>query len=211
MARRKGYFYLPGRLYDAALGRALAPVRRRVAREVDSRDLYPCLDICCGTGLELRTLRETAERGGFALGLDKSFRMLRYGRAVSPFLPVVAGDAFRLPFRTGVFRSVTISFALHDKSPDGRTAMAGEAKRVLAPGGEIIIVDFERPWDKASRRGALLTQVIERFAREPHYGNGREFLRRGGLRAFLAEHGLEERWRRDVPAGSFSIVGAAPK
>jgi len=211
MAPRKGYFYLPGRLYDVGFSGILAPVRRRVAREIDSRDLYPCLDICCGTASQLHILRETAERGGFAVGIDKSFRMIRYGRAVSPFLPVVNGDAFRLPFKAGVFKCVTVSFALHDKPAYGRTAMVGEAKRVLAAGGEIILVDFERPWDKASRRGALLTNSLEWFARGSHYDNGRDFLRRGGLRGFMAEHGFEERWRRDVPAGSLAIVGAAPK
>ncbi len=211
MGLPKGVLYLPGRLYDLGLNGLLAPVRRRVAREVDSRDLYPTLDLCCGTVSQLRVLRETAERGGFAVGLDKSFRMIRYGAAVCPFLPVVNGDAVRLPFRAGLFRSVTISLALHDKPAEVRAAMAGEAKRVLAPGGEIILFDYERPWDKASRRGALLSNSIEWFAGGRHYGNGRDFLRRGGLAGFLAEHGLEERWRRGVPAGSLAIVGAAPR
>jgi demethylmenaquinone methyltransferase/2-methoxy-6-polyprenyl-1,4-benzoquinol methylase len=200
-------------LYDAVLGFPLRSVRRKIAWVVASEGLFPCLDVCCGTGSELRLLRksgEPQEDSRFAVGLDKSFGMVRYAAALAAPLPFINGDAFRLPLKDGLFKSIIISFALHDKPPEGRAAMASEAMRVLAPGGLLILADFERPWDAASRRGAVLTGLVEWLAREPHYGNGREFLRRGGLRGFLAEHGFVERRRRDVAAASFSIVAAVP-
>ena len=81
-------------------------------------------------------------------------------------------------------------------------------RRVLRPDGRLIAVDFENPWDAASRAGALFTRAIERLAGREHYGNGRDFLRRGGLRGFLRENGFVEVARRDVPIGSLSVVVA---
>jgi hypothetical protein len=43
-----------------------------------------------------------------------------------------------------------------------------------------------------------------------HFRNGRDFLRRGGLRALLKENGLREMERRDIAAGTCAIVVAAP-
>jgi hypothetical protein len=80
----------------------------------------------------------------------------------------------------------------------------------LSPGGRLIAVDFERPWDIKSRIGALFVRGIERLARGEHYRNGREFLRRGGLRGFLRESGFVEVSRRDVAAGSLGLVVARP-
>jgi ubiquinone/menaquinone biosynthesis C-methylase UbiE len=208
MTRFRRSLYLPGRLYDAVLGFPLRLVRRRVARLLLSEGLFPCLDICCGTGSQVRLV---GDGRGLALGLDSNFRFMRYAAARAPRSPFINGDAARLPFREAAFRSVIISFGLHDKAPETRTLMAGEARRVLAPGGKMIFVDFEPPWNGASRWGAALTWFIERLAGRDHYANGREFLRRGGLAAFVRENGFEECFRRGVESGSFGLVAAVPK
>jgi ubiquinone/menaquinone biosynthesis C-methylase UbiE len=208
MWRRASVFYLPGLLYDGVLGFALRSVRRRVARLIGEEALFPCLDVCCGTGSQIRLFGGIEET---AIGLDLNFGLMRYAAARAPRRLFVASDAARLPFAEAGFRSVIISFGLHDKAPEVRTLMMAEARRVLAPGGKLFFVDFEGPWNGASRRGALLTWSIERLAGRAHYSNGREFLRRGGLAAFVHDSGLEERWRRNVALGSFAIVAASPK
>jgi ubiquinone/menaquinone biosynthesis C-methylase UbiE len=208
MRRRAGLFYAPGRLYDAILGYPLRSARRRVARLVIEEALFPCLDVCCGTGSQVRLFEG---KSGLALGLDLNFTLMRYAAARAPRLTFVAGDAVRLPFMDAAFRSVIVAFGLHDKAPEVRALMMAEARRVLAPGGKVVLVDFERPWNKAARRGALLTWFIEGLASRAHYSNGREFLRRGGLAGFMRENGFEELWRRNVETGSFAIVSASPK
>jgi ubiquinone/menaquinone biosynthesis C-methylase UbiE len=213
--RPKGTWYLPGRLYDLAFGRAFRKLRRRVAAEVERGGLYPWLDVCCGTGLQFRgdAIKGKGSEGnsaGLRSGLDIGFGFVRYGAARAPGVPFVCGDAAKLPFGTGALRAVSISFGLHDKSPALRRAIVEEARRVLAPGGRLIAVDFEKPWSPKSRRWAFLTVVIERFAGGDHYRNGREFVARGGLRAFLREHGFVEVSRRDVESGCLGIVVAQP-
>jgi len=81
-----------------------------------------------------------------------------------------------------------------------------EAKRVMAQDGRFIAVDFETPWSPGSRIGALFARAIERTAGDTHYGNGRDFLRRGGLGAILRENGFVEVSRRDIATGSISVV-----
>jgi len=142
------------------------------------------------------------------IGLDKSAGKVRYAASMAPGIPFVCGDAARLPFKDGVFRAVSVSFGLHDKSPDIRSAMMREARRVLSPGGRFIAVDFENPWSAKSRAGAFLVRTVERLSRGEHYRNGRDFLRRGGLRAFIRENGFEETTRRNVQAGSLGVVVA---
>jgi demethylmenaquinone methyltransferase/2-methoxy-6-polyprenyl-1,4-benzoquinol methylase len=201
-----GFWYLPGLFYDLAFNRLFRSVRKWVARSVDEGQLYPWLDVCCGTGDQLRGCD-----GGSAFGLDLSFRFVRYAAARGPHVPFVCGDAARLPFRDGSLRGVSVSVGLHDKSPELRGAILSETRRVLAPGGRLVAVDFERPWNTASRAGALFTRVIERLAGREHYENGREFLRRGGLRACLSENAFVEVKRRDVAFGSIGVVVARPE
>jgi ubiquinone/menaquinone biosynthesis C-methylase UbiE len=198
-----GSWYPPGRLYDLAFQRMFRSVRKWVASSVDEGRLYPWLDICCGTGDQLR-----GRAGGPAVGLDLSFAFIRYARARAPHVPFVCGDASRLPFRDGGLRAVSVSMGLHDKRPELRAAILAEARRVLAPGGRLIAVDFERPWNGASRAGTLITRAVERLAGREHYGNGRDFVKRGGLRAALAGGGFAEAERRDIAFGSIGAVVA---
>lgn len=208
MRRGKGRFFLPGLLYDLAFAVAMRGLRKRVAKTVEREGLWPWLDVCSGTGSQLRALGR-ADR--LAVGLDLSLGFVRYAAARAPGVPFVCGDAAALPFKDGAFRAVSVSFGLHDKSDETRGAMMAEARRVLDPGaGRLIVVDFESPWSRRSRRGAFAVHIIERTAGGDHYRNGREFLRRGGLRAFLREHGFAETARRDVESASISVVCARP-
>ncbi|MDD8026838.1 MAG: methyltransferase domain-containing protein [Acidobacteriota bacterium] len=207
MSRIRGKYpwYLPGRIYDFALGGLLRGFRSRVAAEVGASGLYPWLDICCGTGSQFRNLTPGLGYDS-AFGLDLNFNMVRYAAARTPGRPFVCGDAACLPFKAGSFRTVSVSFGLHEKSPAVRQMMMDEAKRLLAGDGRLVTVDFENPWNLKSSIGSLPTRVIERLAGGDHYRNCQKFLRRGGLRAFLRESGFVECSRRDIEAGSISIV-----
>jgi len=199
-------FYPPGRLYDAVLGLPLRGVRRRVASWVVRKNLFPCLDICCGTGSQVRAFERNVRAA--VVGLDIHPGMLRYAAARTPGSPFVLGDARGIPFQNGVFRAVSISFGLHDKTPEDRLEIVKEARRVMTPDGKLICVDFENPWNRTSRFGAFGVDLIERIAGGDHYRNSRRFLELGGLRSFLHEAGLREVARRDIETGSLSIVAA---
>jgi SAM-dependent methyltransferase len=91
-----------------------------------------CLDLCCGGGAHARTV---AALGWTPLGVDLSWGQLRHARRR---LPVVAGDASRVPLRSGSLPAVVCVLA-HTDVPDYR-AVLREAARVLRPGGVFVHV-----------------------------------------------------------------------
>jgi SAM-dependent methyltransferase len=91
-----------------------------------------CLEVGCGTGAYGSRLRDLGWR---PVGVDLSAGMLRHARGR---LPVVQGDAVRLPFATGTFDAVT-SVMVHTDLPDYAPVLA-EVHRVLRPGGRFVHV-----------------------------------------------------------------------
>jgi demethylmenaquinone methyltransferase / 2-methoxy-6-polyprenyl-1,4-benzoquinol methylase len=104
------------------------------------------LDVGAGTGV---STVEMARDGAFAVGADLSVGMLRAGRRTRPNVPLVAGDALRLPFPDGSFDAVTISFALRNVV-DVEAALT-ELGRVTRPGGRLVICEFSHPTNAVFR------------------------------------------------------------
>ena len=118
------------------------------------------LDLCCGSG-DLCFLAE--ERGaGSVTGADFTLPMLAVARrraaAGARRSRFVQADALALPFAAASFDVVTISYGLRNIADIPRAL--GEMRRVLAPGGRAVVLDFGKP-DNATAgalyRGALRT------------------------------------------------------
>jgi SAM-dependent methyltransferase len=97
------------------------------------------LDIGCGTGALLRALEGRIASG---VGVDTSAKMIDQAQARSPGatrLRFQKIDGPALPFETGSFDVVTsfLSFRYLDWDP-----IMQEVRRVLAPGGHVLIVDM---------------------------------------------------------------------
>lgn len=106
------------------------------------------LDLCCGTGsMTLALAREARRRGGSPeiLGADFSHAMLV--RAARKFAGggarAVEADALSLPFAAAGFDLVTSAFGFRNLADYDRGL--AEIHRVLAPGGEVGILDFGEP------------------------------------------------------------------
>lgn len=95
------------------------------------------LDLGCGPGDGASWLRK---RGIDAVGLDYSDGMLEKARKDS-FLGgrLTRGDAGRLPFKDGAFDKLVCTNSFHHY-PD-HTAALREMRRVLKPGGLMLLVD----------------------------------------------------------------------
>jgi demethylmenaquinone methyltransferase/2-methoxy-6-polyprenyl-1,4-benzoquinol methylase len=109
------------------------------------------LDLACGTGDLTFAAAPHVRR---AVGLDVTFRMVqlatqksdsRSGLSRGAGTPVsfLAGDMLGLPFRDGTFDVITVGYGLRNV-PDLDAALA-EIHRVLAPGGRLLSLDFNRP------------------------------------------------------------------
>jgi ubiquinone/menaquinone biosynthesis methyltransferase len=107
------------------------------------------LDLACGTG---DILFAAAGRVRFAAGLDLTHRMLQLATRKRR-APLVNGDMLALPFPAASFTIVTIGYGLRNV-PDLRAAI-GEIHRVLAPGGRLLSLDFNRPTHPVLRQAYL--------------------------------------------------------
>jgi demethylmenaquinone methyltransferase/2-methoxy-6-polyprenyl-1,4-benzoquinol methylase len=103
------------------------------------------LDLCCGSG----DLCFLAEEGGAGavVGADFTLPMLavasrRRARARGRSVFVQA-DALSLPFPDGHFDVVTIGYGLRNIAD--LPAALSEIRRVLAPGGRAVVLDFGKP------------------------------------------------------------------
>ena len=183
---------------DLILEPLLRKVRRTVGFFIRRGQLFPVLDLCCGTGAQAGLLSSH----GKVVGIDLDLEVLSHASSRRKRPSFVCADASRLPFRNSSFRGIVVSFALHDKGSNLRRSLMQEAMRLLAPGGRIVFVDFEPAWNVRSRWGGLLVFFIELFAGREHFKNGRSFVRRGGLGGSLRNTGLVIEERRDFEAGS---------
>jgi demethylmenaquinone methyltransferase/2-methoxy-6-polyprenyl-1,4-benzoquinol methylase len=114
--------------------------RRAVVAALEPERGQRILDLAAGTGTSSLPLHQA---GAFVVACDFSSGMLWEGRRLRPQLRFVAGDAARLPFRSGVFDAVTISFGLRNLTdPD---AGLREMARVTRPGGRLLVCEFAHP------------------------------------------------------------------
>lgn len=114
--------------------------RKEVAKAVAARPGQLVLDLAAGTATSSLPFAAT---GAYVVPCDFSLGMLREGKKRNPWLPLTAGDATKLPFKDGVFDTVTISFGLRNvQDTDGALR---ELYRVTKPGGQVVICEFSQP------------------------------------------------------------------
>ena len=137
--------------------------KRRLVDLAAPRPNVRALDLATGTGDIAFAL---ADRGTRVVGLDITFRMIELargkadvarpfqGRGRGPKRPALqprflVGDMAALPFPAGSFDIVTTGYGLRNV-PDLETAIE-EIRRVLAQGGQLLSLDFNRPTNRLVR------------------------------------------------------------
>ena len=107
------------------------------------------LDVAGGTGdLSAGMARQVGERGRVVLS-DINAAMLERGRdrlidrGVLGNVDYVQANAEQLPFRDDSFDCITIGFGLRNVTD--KPAALASMRRVLRPGGQLLILEFSRP------------------------------------------------------------------
>jgi ubiquinone/menaquinone biosynthesis C-methylase UbiE len=106
------------------------------------------LDIGCGTGTLAIAAKPQVGPAGAVSGVDASPEMLaraeRKARRLGLEVSFKNGSAQCLPFRATQFDVVLSTMMLHHLPKSARREMAGEVRRVLKPGGRVLVIDFGR-------------------------------------------------------------------
>jgi ubiquinone/menaquinone biosynthesis C-methylase UbiE len=179
--------------YNAA---SLALLRPWVA----GRALGHVLDVGCGTGNLLALLADAGARVEAYAGLDLSPDMLRtaaekLGRSTIPGA-LAAGSVEALPFADDAFDTAVSASTLHDW-PDPHAGLA-EVRRVLRPGGTLLLLD----WDRAP----LPMRALNAWMRITRVGYRRMYPR-GEMAALLAEAGFRvEAQARGAAGGPWRLA-----
>ncbi len=191
--------------------------RRAHRRLVAAAGLAPgqtVLEVGCGTGNLLVTAAAAAP-GATVVGLDPDPAALERARgkvAAHGSVRVEQGFADALPHPDGSVDRVLSAFMFHHLPADEKAAMLREVRRVLAPGGQLFLLDYEGH-PRPPRPVAALLRLLARG--RDHGGHGHGQRRHGGeppalvandpamVRQLLAEAGLTDVAEVDAADSAF--------
>jgi ubiquinone/menaquinone biosynthesis C-methylase UbiE len=143
---------------------AFGQARRLRRKSIDAAQIKPgerILDVGCGTGDLTLLAKERAGSTGQVYGIDAATEMIdvardKAARAKSEVDFRVAVIE-QLPFPVASFDVVLSSLMLHHLPADLKSPALAEVRRVLKPGGRLVIVDF---------KGQLAEQGVAALVRE---------------------------------------------
>jgi demethylmenaquinone methyltransferase / 2-methoxy-6-polyprenyl-1,4-benzoquinol methylase len=122
-----------------SLGRTKA-WRRAATKVIAPTSGMKILDLAAGTGSSSEPL---AKAGADVTAADFSEGMIAAGRKARPHLNFVKADALNLTFPDNTFDLLTISFGL--RNTENTAKALAEARRVVKPGGRLVVVEFSSP------------------------------------------------------------------
>lgn len=157
-------------LYFQTLG--LAPTRY-TEPPIKLASLRPgdrVLDVGCGRG---EVVFQSAARGAVATGIDFATSAIeiasatrgRHAPEIRDRVRFVEGNAESLPFDSGSFEKVFMLDVVEHLSPGELRRVLGEIRRVLVPGGMLIIHTTENRWNNTL--GHRLHRVVSALRRRP--------------------------------------------
>jgi len=120
--------------------------RREALRRAGVESGMTVLDVCVGTGQVARAALDLVGPGGRVVAVDASLGMLlEAGRHVP--IPRIQGMVEALPVADGFADVLTMGYALRHVADLVGTFR--EYRRVLRPGGRVLIIEFAKPRSRA--------------------------------------------------------------
>jgi ubiquinone/menaquinone biosynthesis C-methylase UbiE len=140
------------RRYDLVTAVLFGGRRRRAFRSLataaGARQGDRILDVGCGTGFLVRLLADMVGPNAMVLGVDAAPEMVAHAAARSRSLAncrFEVGSASALAYPDRGFDLVMSSLTLHHLAPEDQLPAIKEMRRVLRPGGRLLVAEFQAP------------------------------------------------------------------
>jgi ubiquinone/menaquinone biosynthesis C-methylase UbiE len=145
-AETKAFYDKISHVYDLLAEHSEGPIRRAGLEKLDVRSGEKVLEIGFGTGHSLVSLAQSVGPAGKVYGLDLSERMLDIARdnlhkaGLADRVNLASGDAVQLPNSPDSLDAIFMSFTLELFDTPEIPKVLAECKRVLRPGGRVMVV-----------------------------------------------------------------------
>lgn len=121
--------------------------RHELSRLCSERKPQRVLDVACGTGDQILSLKRFLNPECKIVGLDLLEKMVvrakKKVKSKGPQMNWFLGNGIELPFKENSFDAMTISFGL--RNLPSIESYLEEAKRVLRPNGKVWVLEFSQP------------------------------------------------------------------
>lgn len=194
-------------VYDVGVRLTMREKRWRplIVDEIAAMDPGVVVDVGCGTGtLTIAVAERLADARVVGVDGDPKILDLAQGKDGSGRIEWVEGLADELPFADGVVDAVVTSLVFHHLPLGIKRAALAEARRVLRPGGRLVVGDWGRPQDPVMSVAFFALQCLDGFA---NTGDNR----RGLVPQLITEagfDGLRVLRRLRTVVGTFEVMAA---
>lgn len=144
--RMKIAYYKNGRTGEPYSEEAVRRTHEDIFCKLAPKPAHAVLDVGCGVGYFEKFF---SGRVGTLIGADVSVRMIESAKKLNPGGTFVVAFGDRLPFGNTTFDRI-FSYGVTQYLPDEKTALAmlDEMRRLLKPGGRIMLGDILEPVEK---------------------------------------------------------------
>lgn len=177
--------------YDLFFFPVMHPIRKKVASEIEKLNCQNVIDMCCGTGNQIKYLKKPSLK--MVVGIDISDNMLAVAAKSCENGMCIKKDASKTDYPDNEFDAAILSFILHEATPQIARKIADEASRIVKYNGCIFITDYV--FDKNTFTiTKMLSQLIERLIGGQHFRNFKNYYKNNLLENYtsnlmlLAEH-----------------------
>ncbi len=146
----RSFYNKISKVYDLLAEKSEEPIRTFGLKRLDAHSGEKVLEIGFGTGHSLETLAGQVGASGKVYGIDLSDEMVKisderlHRAGLADRVELTCGDASKLPYRSAEMDAVFMSFTLELFDTPEIPAVLNECRRVLRPGGRIVVVGMSK-------------------------------------------------------------------
>jgi ubiquinone/menaquinone biosynthesis C-methylase UbiE len=146
----KSFYNKIAKAYDVLAEHSEAPVRKAGLEMLNAQPGQNILEIGFGTGHSLIDLAKSVGPTGKVYGIDLSEKMVEISlkrarqEGMNGQIELTCGDALHLPYESEILDGVFMSFTLELFDTPDIILVLAECRRVLKPGGRIVVVGMSR-------------------------------------------------------------------